>query len=196
MDVLAYSPDQITAFWSGVTPVTAVSTALVAIFSLLSLRRDSPDRSRPVISADLLPLTLSHGTCELVIENVGRSVAKDVQVTFDPEITEDLGAIAAFLARRYDHVIPTMGPGRRLTNVYGNQLGDGSGNLDEQVPRDVTLTITYKDARDRRYEDRYELTVQTLLNQTTSSPSNTDERGMQRRLLAALEAIARGVGRE
>lgn len=195
MTLLAYSPEQIGAFWSGVTAVTAAGTGIVAIVSLLSIRQDSRDRSRPVISAELLPLTLSHGTCELIIANVGRSVAKDVAVTFKPAITEDMGVMTAFLARRYSHVIPTMGPGRLLTNVYGHQRGDGSGDLDESVPRDFVVTISYTDAHSRRYIDSYGLSVQTLLDQTTSSPSNTDERGMQRRLLAALEAIARGVGR-
>jgi len=37
------------------------------------------------------------------------------------------------------------------------------------------------------------LTSQTLMNETTTSPSNTDEKGIQRRLVQALEAIARGV---
>jgi len=196
MEPLAYSPEQFTAFWSAVTGIAAVVTGLVAIFTLLALRSDSRDRTRPVVSADLLPVTLSHGTSELVIQNVGPSVAKEVQVTFDPNITEDIGQMAAYIARRYSKVIPTMGPGRRLTNVYGHWVGDSSDKLDEPVPKDLTVSISYKDTHGRRYTDSYELSVGTLRNQTTTSPSNTDDAGMKRRWVTALEAIARGIGRQ
>lgn len=125
MTTLAYSPEQITAFWSGVAAIATVAAALVAIVTLRSIQSDSRDRARPVISAELLPLALSHGTCELVIQNVGVGVAKHVTVAIDPPITEQMGQLAGFLARRYANEIPTMGPGRRLTNVYGHWIGEG-----------------------------------------------------------------------
>ena len=74
----------------------------------------NPLRLRPIINAELLPVLLSRASSELVIQNVGLSVAKRIRVTFEPAITEDLGDIAAFLARRYSHTIPTMGPGRMI----------------------------------------------------------------------------------
>ena len=189
----SYTPEQLTAFWTAVTGVCAVVTSIVAIASLRALRVDSRDRTRPVVGAELLPIVLSRGTCELAIQNIGASVAKNVRVTFDPPITEGMGVTAGYLARRYEHPIPTMGPGRRLTNVYGHRRGDGSANFDEDVPLDVSVTIAYEDSHGREYRDVYELTSQTLMNETTTSPSNTDEKGIQRRLVQALEAIARGV---
>ncbi|MGL5827422.1 MAG: hypothetical protein ACRCYU_21830 [Nocardioides sp.] len=132
-------------------------------------------------------------TSVVAIQNVGASVAEDIQVTFDPPIEESMGQLAGFLSRRYARVIPTMGPGRRLTNIYGHLRGDGSSSFDEAVPVILTVTIAYKDSHGREYRDVYDLTTETLRNETTSSPSNTDEKGMQRRLVKALEAIARGV---
>jgi hypothetical protein len=188
-----YSPAEISAFWSGVAALTAVVTGIVAIVTLLALRRDSRDRARPVISADLLPVVLSDGTSELVIQNVGAGVAKNVAVQFEPVITEGIGPLAGFLSRRYQGVIPTMGPGRRLTNVYGVLLGDGSQELLEQVPSEVTVTIRYEDSHGRTYADAYCLSIETLRHETVSVPGNSDEAGMRRRLVEALEAIARGV---
>ncbi|BBZ09678.1 hypothetical protein MDOR_38470 [Mycolicibacterium doricum] len=66
---------------------------------------------------------------------------------------------------------------------------------DEPVPDDFSITFRYSDMRGRRYEDTYELSLSTLLDQTGSYPANTDDNGMRRRLVKALEAIARGVGR-
>lgn len=122
-------------------------------------------------------------------------MAKSVRVRFSPEITEDMGVLAGFLSRRYSRSIATMGPGRRLTNIYGQWTGDGSMDLTESVPRDFSVEITYEDAHGRHYFDTYELSVLALRNQTTSTPSNTDDKGMQRRLVRALEEIARGVHR-
>lgn len=189
----SYTPEQLTAFWTAVTGLCAVITSIVAISSLRALRGDSRDRTRPVVGAELLPIVLSRGTCELVIQNIGASVAKNVRVTFDPPIRESMGVTAGYLARRYEHPIPTMGPGRRLTNVYGHRRGDGSAAFDEDVPLDVSVTIDYEDTHGRGYSDVYELTSQTLMNETTTSPANTDEKGIQRRFVHALEAIARGV---
>jgi hypothetical protein len=59
-----YSPDQLNAFWAAVTGVSAVVTGVVAILTLRSLKRDSIDRTRPVIAIEVLPVVLSHGTCE------------------------------------------------------------------------------------------------------------------------------------
>ncbi len=190
-----YTPDQLNAFWAGVMGVAAVITGFVAILTLRSLKQDSLDRTRPVIAIEVLPVVLTHGTCELVVQNVGQSVAKDVVVTFDPPITEDMGQMAGFLANRYSRAIPTLGPGRRLTNVYAHWVGDGSDNLDEDVPKEFKAKARYVDSHGRSYEDAYIVSLETLRNQTTSSPGNTDPKGMQKRWAKALEAIAVGVNR-
>jgi hypothetical protein len=195
MDLSHFSPSQLSAFWAGVTGVTAVVTGVVAIATLLALKRDSRDRSRPVVVADLLPIVLSRGTAEFVVQNVGQSVAKNVRLQFTPPITEEMGSLAGYLARRYSKQIPTLGPARRLTNIYAHWTGDGSYKLTESVPLEFLVEIAYEDSHSRTYVDKYELSMSTLRNETTSTPSNTDEAGMQRRAIRAWEEIARGVHR-
>ena len=51
-----YSPDQISAFWNGITAVATVAAALVAIITLRAIRSDSTDRTRPVMAAELRPV--------------------------------------------------------------------------------------------------------------------------------------------
>lgn len=190
-----YTPDQLNAFWAGVTGIAAVATGVVASLTLRSLQRDSIDRTRPVIAIDVVPIVLSHGTCELVVENVGQSVAKDVRVIFDPPVTEEMGKMASFLARRYSKAIPTMVPGRRLANVYAHWLGDGTDALVEEVPKEFRATAKYVDSHGREYEDSYVVSLETLRNQTTSTPGSTNLTGLEKRWVKALEAIAAGVNR-
>jgi hypothetical protein len=195
MTPLAYTPEQYGAFWAGVGALATVAAAIVAIISLLSIMKDSRDRARPVMVADLRPMTLSRTVSELVVQNVGVGVAKDVRVTFRPPINEEHGQIAAFLARRYGGTFPTVAPGRRFTNIYAQWRGDGSDELQEPVPKEFTVKITYKDSRARNYTDEYILTTAMLRNETTTSPSNTDDKGLQKRIANALEVIARGIDR-
>lgn len=198
-----YTPDQLSAFWSAVEAIATVVAGTVAIVTLLALRSDSRERSRPVMSADLLPEVLTYGTSQLVVENIGLGVAKNVRVTFDPELpkyegSEADGKITPYLQRRYSQVIPTIGPGRKLSNTYAYGSRDenmGFPNA-ENVPVDFTIRFDYLDSKGRSYSDQYSLTLQTLMNQTTSDPSSTSEAGMAKRTIRALEAIARGVGRK
>jgi hypothetical protein len=199
--VSAVTATHITAVSAAVTAVMAVVTGVVGIMTLFALRRDSHDRTRPLMSAELRPRILARGTAELVVANVGHSVAKDIQVTFEPPLPEldsqdREETMASFLRRRYAQRIPTLAPGHELVNIYAQLRGDGSHGLRESVPYDLTVTFEYGDDRGNRYTDGYSLTVETLMNETTSNPSNEDERGMKRRWVSALETIARGVGRK
>ena len=197
-----YSPDQISAFWNGVTAFATIAAALVAIFTLRALRSDSSDRTRPLMTAELRPVPLLRGRSELVISNGGASVAKNVQVDFDPPLPDLNGPGAAgkmtpFLRRRYSKPITTWTPGMRFSNVYFAGVPGDNGTFmnNEPLPDEFTVTIQYEDAHRRHYSDRYDLSIGAWSDETFSHPGNTDEKGMQKRQIQAIEAIARGVGR-
>lgn len=174
--------------------LATVTAAVVGIWTLVSVRQDSRDRTRPVIIAELHPNVLSD-VSELIVRNAGLSVAKNVSFTFDPPLPVLKGADAAglltpYLQRRYSRAIPTFGPGLTLVDVY--QL---SNEPFEPVPDDFTLTIDYDDTHGRHYTDSYELSTMTLRDHTRATPSGDDDATLKRRATRAVEAIARGVGR-
>lgn len=197
-----FTPELMSAVWDGVSAIATTGAAIVAILTLLAIRRDSADRSRPQVSADLRPVVLARGTSELVVENLGQSVAKNVRVTFHPPLPDLKGAEAAgkvtpFLRNRYKNVIPTMAPGRQLFNVYSVGIPDQGGMLrnDEPTPDDIRITIAYENSRGKKFTDTYELSLDTLMNETESFPGDADEKAMQRRQTKALESIARTLSR-
>lgn len=181
-----------TTTWTALASIATVTAAVVAIWTLIALKQDSADRTRPVIVAELKAAVLTKNA-ELHISNMGQSVARSVRVEFDPPLPtpqgENPGVLTPFLQRRYSRVIPTFAPGMLMDNYYQD-----AEDKEEPVPDDFTVTIRYSDTRGREYIDSYDLTMNTLRDQTRSYPSNTDERGMQRRFMRALESIARGVG--
>lgn len=140
-------------------------------------------------------MPLTPGTFQLRIANTGASVAKNVSITFDPPITEDMGVIAGFLARRYAKEIPTLGPSLRLRNIYAHMVGDGSDKTDEPIPAVVTVTARYQDPHGRSYTDSHELTIHSMLNATTTAPSDKNDFDDRfKRLVKAVEMLAQANG--
>jgi hypothetical protein len=183
-----------TTTWTAMGSIATVTAATVAIWTLVALRRDSRDRTRPVMIAEIRPGVLSD-VAELIVRNVGPSVAKNVTFKFDPELPVLEGAEAAgmttpYLQRRYSRTIPTFGPGMTMYDVY-----QSSGEPFEPVPEEFSLTINYFDMHDQEYTDSYELSVITLRDHIYTRPGDTDDEAMRRRVAEAVEAVARGVGR-
>lgn len=183
--------------WAGVSAMASVLTAAIAAGSLTGSRRDSRDRSRPIVVARLRkgPST-SHGVTYLVVSNLGASVARQVQVTFDPELPEyekapdgKAGVVAPFLRRRYESPITVLAPTQSLANIY-YYSGMTGRNL-EDVPDEFTVRVSYLDDRRRKYEDAFPLRVQDVNLETQSNPGKSNDPVERRNV--ALESISWGL---
>ncbi|PZS04893.1 MAG: hypothetical protein DLM56_04765 [Pseudonocardiales bacterium] len=137
--------------------------------------------------------TMSHGVSYLVIENAGQSVARNVEVSFDPplpdyETTNDgqPAVVAPVLRKRYGSPITMIAPGQRLKNVYSYIAMGVNGNV-EPVPDQVTILVRYIDDHRRRYEDSFPLDREVLGLETQSNPGDTNEPVARQN--KALEAI-------
>lgn len=181
--------------WAATGSIATATAAVVGVWTLIALRQDSLDRTRPVIIAEFQQNVLADAT-ELLVRNVGPSVAKNVKFVFDPElpVLESVQAkakAAYYVQRRYSRTIPTFGPGMVRHDVYRF----GPDSEDDESPDGFTLTIDYDDAHGRHYTDSYELSVMTVRDTSRASPSGDQPDVLGRRITRAIEAIARGVGR-
>lgn len=182
--------------WTAIGAVATAVTAVMAIWTLWALRQDSRDRTRPVMVAILKQAVLTRNY-ELHIVNLGSSVAKNIQVTFEPElpnlsgtIHENAQSFAVWsIQRRYEKPIPSLPPGQVFDNLYQD-----SENNDQPVPDTIIVSFSYRDDRNRKYFDKYELSTYVLGLQTGAYPSTDSEKGMNMRLVKAIESIARGLG--
>ncbi|WP_405148884.1 hypothetical protein OG308_02445 [Nocardia salmonicida] len=184
-----------TTIWAGLGSVATLATAAIAIGTLLALKQDSRDRSRPMMVAQLQPAVLNVQHSELKVTNAGPSVAKNVRVEFDPALpvldeTTHGDRNAFYLQRRYSKVIPTVPPGMVLWNVYRKAT-----EPEEPLPSSFSITFTYEDTHGRPYVDKYDLTLETLMDETYVRPSTSGEDAERRRAVKALESIARAIGR-
>lgn len=177
----------LSVIFAGLSALGAIITTLIAAWALRETRKDSRDRTRPVLIAQLRRAVLSHGTLDLVIANHGASSAHDVTVTFDPQI-ESAEALPdsdmrKWIAQRYSSAIPQWPPGMTYSNVY-------RAGHDAVAPTAVTIAYLGQDGT--RYADRFNLDPEPLLKETQATPSNPTA---DKRLTKALEEIARSLDR-
>ena len=167
--------------WAAVIPgVSALAALLTAAFAIVTIRQaaqDSRDRTRPVVIVRLTPgPKLSHGYLYLIMQNMGDSVARDLAVTFDPEMTSretDAGQrliAGPFIRRRYSRKMPLLAPKERLSNTYyafEHALQSG-------VPKTCRVSVEYRDDRDKTYRDSVLLDVDAHGEATSANPGGKD----------------------
>lgn len=159
-------------YWAAVGGLSAAITGVVAIGALVHAARDSRERSRPVMVAEYRVPENPYKRLYLVIRNAGASVARDIQVTFDPEMvpTTNSESTQPFIAKRYKNRIPSLGPGQELTNVV---VIDDKDESKSDLPWDLTISISYKRGWVRRYRDEYRLLTETYTTHTYSTSTDS-----------------------
>lgn len=136
---------------------------------------------------------MSHGDAYLVVENLGKTAARDLRVKFNPplpnyETTPDgqTAVVASFLKKRYENPIVMLAPNQRLKNLY-SYIGSAGVNM-EKMPKVVEMTVAYKGERGVIYNDKFPLDVGIYNNETQSNPGRDND--PEKRKNQALEAIA------
>lgn len=192
-----------TAGGTVVAATAAVAAAVAAIRTLRASKRDSRDRSRPMIGALLVrDAHPTSRTAELVVRNYGQSIAYNVELFFDPPIVDKgtatgKNSFVPFLIRRYEKPIPNMMPGVELRSIWftpGQEI-NGVIRNDEPIPEMVELTIRYSDRpnfwsrHSNRYRELFVLDLSLIRGDVISTHSD-DHLGLHKRSTQALEKVA------
>lgn len=183
---------------AGLSALAAIATAAIAVLTLLRASRDSSDRTRPMIVAEMLPAEHDSNTIDFVLRNYGQSLARDVKVAFDPPLYVPDGSDAVltpYLIQRYQALIPTLSPGQELKNVWWSGIDKGGDDLEnsESTPDKALVTVTYRAPQGRRtYTDVFPLDVKTI-KMTTFATSSTSLPGRLKTIDASLSSIARSM---
>lgn len=144
------------AAWTAVaTWVTAVIYAAILVFAWSQVReakRLREEQSRPFVVVDFEAAMLSH----LTIENIGKTLARDVTIEFDPPLESTLNRPwdwegAAFLTTG----IPMLPPGKQLRMTF-DQLVQ---RFNSDLPRAYEVVVEYlgPTSKSSRFKDRYTL---------------------------------------
>lgn len=176
-----------------ISAFAAIITAVIAVIALASTARDSRDRSRPLVLAIFRVAEHSDTAFELVVRNYGASAARDLRVSFDPPLSEEdcKDGLTAMVAKRYDTAIALLPPGSELTNTWWRGKYTGANELVNglNTPEEVSVTVSYRGNRLRRYRDTFPLHAD-IIKLTTYSVSSTSTPGRMKTIAEALKTVA------
>lgn len=168
-----WTTERVAATAAATGAMSAVVAAISAVRTLRQNRRDSKARNRPMVAAELRAHPHSDGTQLLVVRNFGPSIARDVRVSFDPEIPDPPDPARSgipYLKKRYADAIPVLTPGMELDNIY--QFRGQGGDV---APGQSLVTIRYASDSGDRYSDEFPLDVELLKNRTYVTTSSSPE---------------------
>lgn len=189
-----------TSPWPAVSAIAVLTTAVIAGWSLAGSFRDSRERTRPLITAELeVGPSFVHGAVYLVVTNYGQTAARDVQATFDPApAQEDPKSAGHHIHNRYKHAIEVVAPGQRLVNLC-RQFVDGKNVVGDSFPEESVVTVRYWGGRHwlpltrskrlrRMHQDSFILRLGVHDWEHRVNPGDTND--STRRQNQALESIA------
>ena len=193
VELLRVNSDAIGAAAAIATTVIAVITAILAVAALRSAARDSRERSRPLVFARFRESENSDSSYELVIGNSGQTAARDLTVTLTPAFEETALAdkLVRMIADRYESPIGVLPPGVELTNVWWSGSDQGDNELVNHIatPDDVTVRVSYKGNRFRRYNNTFALEAKSM-KLKTYSVSSTSMPGMTKSIRDSLKTLS------
>jgi hypothetical protein len=147
---------------------TAIATSFLALFAFTAFRAsvkqlkllsaDSKRQTRPYVNIDLSPGLHGAGFWDVTIENVGRSIAREVRVDAGPLSARDADdhisdALAAFFARPLS--LPPGARRRVMWRMEADERRTVAG-----ADSDVTVKVTYSDDRGETYADTFNVAVE------------------------------------
>jgi hypothetical protein len=154
-DLSAWTPADIAAASSVGTFIVALVAVTVARRQLKQARELREEEAAPYVVADIVPDPVSSHLLNLIIENIGRTPARDVRITFDPplEAARDHGFPVRDWAPLRDG-IETLVPARRLSALFDNSVD----RFNSELPMQYGVRVDCNDGRGRR-QPRVEFTL-------------------------------------
>lgn len=189
------------AAFAGASALATITTAAVAVWSLLAAKEDSAERARPVVVVELVPNPMIEGRMIFAVVNYGSGLARNVRVAFEPDpliIENDRRESKAskVLVERWAEPLEMLPPGGQRRNVY-YVMDPKTGENMEPLPDSFTVKVSYEAQRGRKSDHRYCDTFHIAMGdwQGETRSVNTTPNAEPKRVAEALEAIARGLGR-
>jgi hypothetical protein len=129
--------------WSPLGQVVTAGVALIvapfAAWQVFEARRTREEQARPFVVVDIQPSKVWSNILNLVIENVGTTLARDVKIEFAPEIDTTQSKTGYDLANSVllRQGIPTLPPRRRIDVLF--DLSHERANTNLSMRYDVTV---------------------------------------------------------
>jgi len=136
------------AFGAMITAAVAVVAALFARSQVREARRTREAQTQPFVIVDLQPSPDEIHVLNLIVENIGATIARDVAITFDPPLKSSMHDYEIADSPLLTEGIPTLPPGRRIEALFDISFL----RLKTDLPMRYDATISFCDAFGRKQE--------------------------------------------
>lgn len=147
-DLSAWSPEDWATLAQGVTTSIAVIAAIFAFFQVREARRTREDQSRPFVIVDIQPSQVWSNILNLVIENTGTTLARNVVIDFEPPLKTTINNYDIASSLLMTNGIPSLPPGRKLSALFDLS----HDRLKAGLPLRFQARVSLDDARGRPQE--------------------------------------------
>lgn len=166
----ALSAEEWTAVGTLGTAIVALLAAVFAGWQVWEIRRARQEESRPFVIVDIQSSAAWNNLLNLVIENAGSTVARDVRVSFTPPLQSSNDHVDLESTVLLTEGIPMLPP-RRQVKAFFDAAHDRKG---KGLPMRYDVEVALKDYRGRPQElQRYVIDLEHLYGLT-----NITEYGM------------------
>lgn len=141
----AWSPEVWTAVGTLATAVVALLAAGFAGWQVREIRRTRQEETRPFVIVDIQSSTASSNFLNLVIENAGATVARDVRLSFSPPLRSSKDSVDLESTALISDGIPMLPPGRRVTAFFDVS----HERISQGLPLRYDVEVALKDYRGR-----------------------------------------------
>lgn len=144
-DFGAWGPADWSALSAAVTAAVAVVAAAFAFLQVRHARLLREEQAQPFVVVDFESSPVWRNAIELVIENIGKTVATNVRVSFDPPLQSTQQAEGYDLSKSVllTQGIPTMPPSKRVATMF--ELSHD--RKDSGLPLTYTAKVDFADSR-------------------------------------------------
>lgn len=192
--------------------LTAIVTAVLALKSMQQARDIERRANRPMMIAEIIPPDRVDGEVSFRVANMGRSVAKNVTLEFDPPLPEpDLERLNEQSSSTYnftniarlnvifvDRTFLTWTPGMEVTAMYWAVPKDfdpmsSVGDSAEGVPPEQGVILRFDDEAGESYVDKFTLDVHTVLGVTFVDSEEKRLRQLMQKLVRQNESNMKAI---
>jgi hypothetical protein len=139
-----------TADWAGLQFAVLVTAAIVALRQVREARAQREQQGRPFV---VMTLEVATTVAQFKIENVGRTIARNVRFEFNPPIESswdgEAGHVPIAQTNLLKHGIPTLPPGKPVEALF-DQL---PARLGREMPDDYEVTVSYEGPLGKTYSE-------------------------------------------
>lgn len=160
-----------------ITAIAALITASIGAYQVFLLRKQMQDDARPYLVADVVPGLHGAGSWDLILHSTGRSTARRIRVTTDPDL-------ATSERNSSDHIIEP------LSQYLGQELSLSpdarhrvmwryahEGQKSAGAPAKVTATVTYEDDHHKRYTESFTFDTEALAKSAPAPSEGSKKSG-------------------